>query len=315
MVGKYLKIPDYYDVVELLENRFLFHDKDNNFIIKDKTNLLKILIPYLNGKYTIIEISKKTGTSIEKIERVIALLKPNGLINILNKNSKELTKEEDLFFSRYNLDNSQIIQKLGESEIVVITMASFGSCLVDELSKFQFKKLSIINLEPSSNSVKTNIKNKIEDSLFKNSNLIIFCSDGKNVKEHHEFNKLFMKLNKSWLSARYYGDIGEIGPLVIPHKTACFNCCDCRLKSDADYLQDYLQIEDYFKNHKEKRGSLPIFTEIFAKYILIEIIKFLTNYTAPITINKILAIDFKNSNNTFYPILKVPNCPICKIEL
>lgn len=175
-----------------------------------------------------------------------------------------------------------------------------------EVAKRKFKYNSNIEFFPmNTKEIDKNI------DLINNSDLIILCSDTISPYLHRIVNRICLKNKRTWISARYLGNIAEIGPTIIPYKTPCFTCYEYRVKSNIYNLEDYLIFENYLERKKEDYGALKMFYEIIASYLSLETIRILTNYNRPITMNAVLSVNFKDYLITIDNILKIPNCPSC----
>jgi len=149
------------------------------------------------------------------------------------------------------------------------------------------------------------------DVILGESDLVVLCSDQSQPLLHNYINEICLKHNRSWLSARFCGYYGEVGPNVTPYKTPCYKCYECRIKANIDDMNDMTRFERHPQQVKENYGSLGIFMRMIAEYASLEIIKTLTKHETPNTVGTVLSIDFENYTNTLHRVLKVPYCPAC----
>lgn len=149
------------------------------------------------------------------------------------------------------------------------------------------------------------------DAILGDSDLVVLCSDQSQPLLHNYVNEICLKHNRTWLSARFCGYYGEVGPNVIPYKTPCYKCYECRVKSNMDDMSDMTRFERHPQHVKENYGSFGIFMRMIAEYTSLEIIKTLTKCETPTTVGTVLSIDFENYTNTLHRVLKVPYCPAC----
>jgi thiazole/oxazole-forming peptide maturase SagC family component len=141
--------------------------------------------------------------------------------------------------------------------------------------------------------------------------LIVSCSDQSLPSLHNYLNESCLKRNISWLSARFYGYYGEVGPTVIPYMTPCYKCYEYRVQSNIDEMRDSTRFENRPKRSSENELSLIVSTRMLSEYVSLESIKMLTKRETPKTIGAVLSIDFQNYRNTLHRVLKVPYCPAC----
>lgn len=155
------------------------------------------------------------------------------------------------------------------------------------------------------------VKSMTADAILGDSDLVVLCSDQSLPLLHNYVNKICLKHNRNWLSARFCGYYGEVGPTVIPYKTPCYKCYEYRLKSNIDDMKESTRFESHPERVKENYGSLGIFMRIISEYASLEIVKMLTKYETPNTVGAVLSIDFENYRNTLHRVLKIPYCPAC----
>lgn len=149
------------------------------------------------------------------------------------------------------------------------------------------------------------------NSVPSDSNLLVLCSDSNQLEHHNSLNELCVQLERLWMSARWCPPVGEIGPIVIPRKTACFKCYEFRLKSNIDEASTLTRFSHSDTPRSEDPYTLEISLKILAAYASLEIIKLLTGYARPQTINAVITIDFDSYRNIRHPVLRVPYCPVC----
>jgi|YelNatPaOPRAMG01_1025707.scaffolds.fasta_scaffold14988_4 hypothetical protein len=195
----------------------------------------------------------------------------------------------------------KIIKELKHSRIVIVGNSLLVSHLVRHFSSLGIKKIMI---KISRNGTIDIIGNLTQ----KNVDLLILSSIGNESRIHEKINKLCIRNNIPFLTSRLFADHGEIGPFVIPHKTACYMCYRKRIESN---LPDSQKV----KNEVKRKISLlyPII-EIFSGYVSLEGLNFLTSYEVPVTIGNVIITDFKKFKTKIHPLLKIPYCPICGEE-
>ncbi len=106
---------------------------------------------------------------------------------------------------------------------------------------------------------------------------------------------------------------GTIGPTVLPHETACFNCYTTRARANADYPEELQAYESQLSQNGNQTafGYLPPHIQILAGIASLEIIKDLSGLTPPLTYNAQLEINLLTMEFALHPVLKLPRCPSC----
>lgn len=119
-----------------------------------------------------------------------------------------------------------------------------------------------------------------------------------NAKAYEKLNEIFLEHSLPWISCRVMPNHAEIGPLIIPRKTACFNCYIKRLLSHGQKI---------FRNYKkvEKWKVIASFAFLYA-----DILRFLQK-KVPGFLGKIGIMDFENFKFETHKIYKLPWCDVC----
>lgn len=151
------------------------------------------------------------------------------------------------------------------------------------------------------------IKSLSAESIFGDSDLIMLCSDTPSPLLHNYLNEVCLKYKKNWLSARFCGDSGEVGPAVIPYKTSCYKCYEYRLRS----CQEVKIMPTELVKPKENHPNINMIFRIIGAYASLEAVKMLTRFETPVTLGNLLSIGLEDYTNTLHMVLKVPNCPVC----
>lgn len=105
----------------------------------------------------------------------------------------------------------------------------------------------------------------------------------------------------------------EIGPTVLPGRSACYQCFDLRRQSLKINYEEYKNLEA----HLGKNDALPpfivhpLFLEMSAGMAAYEIMRVMSGFFYPQTYNQVMSCDFLTMEIAKNPILKLPRCPAC----
>jgi thiazole/oxazole-forming peptide maturase SagC family component len=138
----------------------------------------------------------------------------------------------------------------------------------------------------------------------KDSDLIVLCAESFAVDLHNFINEICFKNKKPWISARLLNNCGEIGPTVVPYRTACFKCYENRVKSN---LGDFHNIDTNVKNYL----NLIFGLKILSSYLSLEVLKILSNPSTAISYGNVISVNFEDYSTSVDLLLRAPNCPIC----
>lgn len=144
----------------------------------------------------------------------------------------------------------------------------------------------------------------------KKTDLIVVAEDYPNLVLFEKINELCFKKNMAWLRASFDDSVGYIGPLVVPRKTSCFNCCELRLVTNSPHYEYELWINK--KNIPKKKLLVPqYFAQILSTMCMSEILRFLSGRKNPKTLDGLLVLDTQQVNTTKHSVITHPNCIFC----
>ncbi|MDX9753419.1 MAG: TOMM precursor leader peptide-binding protein [bacterium] len=135
-------------------------------------------------------------------------------------------------------------------------------------------------------------------------NVIVYSPDRFDEEYCQTLNRLALSTNTPFLPIRHNPTSIELGPLVIPHESACYTCYDRRRKAAVPYLA---------APAKQQTGTLFNFP-VGVGFITIEIIKFLSYCAEPITKGRLWRLNLLRGLSDVHPVLKLPRCPSCGVH-
>lgn len=103
----------------------------------------------------------------------------------------------------------------------------------------------------------------------------------------------------------------QIGPLVIPGQTSCYECFSLqRQQNETDFasLESASQREDWFADPAPALSPIPGLTGHMLGW---EVLCALTGIQQPCTIEHILRLDLTTFGTKRFPLMKQPTCPVC----
>ena len=135
--------------------------------------------------------------------------------------------------------------------------------------------------------------------------LLVYCPDDFREEVCKQLNTLSLTLGSSLLVYRESPFAVEIGPLVIPRKTACYVCYDLRRKaSDPEPVADA----------PPPQGNPALNFSPGAHLLALEIVKILTRTAFPVSQGKLWRLGLFDGVVSVHPILKLPRCPECGVQ-
>lgn len=279
-----------------------FDDKEREDIF---LNIVSIITK--NKDLTLKELKQKvcTKTNTPKVIDVLKILDEYHLLSF------EVSKELDTKSTNNKYQYSSEIKQTNKFVLAIFGQGNLTS-----------KIESLANLE-CFKEVKTYLfsdKINIEEAIIQSDFIIVDANEWSPF--HIELiNQFALQYNKPWL---YVGGIEEtsikIGPLFYGKETGCYNCLISRIKSNHEHPAFLTSYENYLKSIK--KGAKPdivpssdIIYNIIANLTLLEVMKFVEEWSLPVTWRSVINLNITSLNLTKHTLLKKPFCEVCKPTL
>jgi ribosomal protein S12 methylthiotransferase accessory factor len=318
-----------------VDSGFLFVKKDNRlFKMSTATDIAK-----LSRVFDILKKQKKLVEIINllsdfKKKDVIDLLRSLYNLNLIQI-EEQVTSGQKVTDRGLSNKDAPYIKKythLPDSKILLIGEGVLASKLVEhsKVMGLHYKTISSSAIIRLSDKILMNVNdvNKSQSSLhgtimplnpllsstsFLNEfDLIIAAQDYPNIIFFETINKICINKRKPWLRASFDDNMGYLGPLVIPGKTSCYNCCELRLVTNSPHYEYILW--RYKERIPQAKLSVPWpFVENLAAICVNDAITFLTNNYKPQTIDNLLLLDTRQMHLSRHRVIQYPNCPHCNL--
>jgi len=135
--------------------------------------------------------------------------------------------------------------------------------------------------------------------------LLIYCPDRFNEVLGEWLNQIVLDYSIPLLFYRQRLFEIDLGPLIIPHQTACYVCYDRRRKAVfSEVEQANLETSDF------PHLNFSLGTDLLA----LEIIKWLVGGVEPVTYGRLWQLNTFSGLLSVHPVLKLPRCPACGVH-
>jgi bacteriocin biosynthesis cyclodehydratase domain-containing protein len=135
--------------------------------------------------------------------------------------------------------------------------------------------------------------------------LLIYCPDRFDTALSEWLNQIALDYSVPLLFYRQRLFEVDLGPLVIPHQTACYVCYDRRRKAVfSEVEQANLEVSDL------PQLNFAIGTDLLA----LEVIKWLIGGVEPVTYGRLWQVNLFSGLLSVHPVLKLPRCPACGVH-
>lgn len=233
----------------------------------------------------------------------------------------------------HNKSIGEIQEKINRARVLVLGSGQFGATTVDLLSRSgcrslaaigwrdEGEMLSILSSADIPLSPAVNLEDGGTDSVLKLIDELHGEADLLVTALRRAPHSLFEAIDRScidkgltWLCGKDDGSTFEIGPLVLPRKSACYTCF--LLRSDSahplPFEEDYFnQSLDEAAESKTLLGEALVPATIGSSHVAMETIRFLTGLSPFELVNTVLTIEplagiYKKNHFRRYP-----RCPGC----
>jgi ribosomal protein S12 methylthiotransferase accessory factor len=327
--------------ISLADGVTFFRSDDGSLFLKYNNKLSKIASSSELAQQSEIFQILKRPRYLGEIVKLMTKFKRKDIIDILQalyqRSFITIQKQTDREFSRrskltprFFLLNPMEDKKspLVDSQILLIGDGFLADRLIMTLKKMNVKFNQIKSLgrllkptkKTAGKSIAENKKVISETSslsispsfrpIFDKSDLIIVVEDYQNIALFDFVNKICFEKKKSWIRMSFDDDVGYLGPLVVPGRTSCFNCCELRLVTNSpNYEYELWRNKDAIP--KTKLQVPEIFADILSAICTREILRYLSGNEEPETIDNLIVFDTHVLNYTKHKVLRHPNCIYC----
>ena len=315
-----------------------FRAKDGTLVVKHDNKLFKISnksnVDWEARLFRFLRRPKK----LNEILNLLSDFKRNDVINVLEKlyNLNLITFETSVNKKLSNgindsnsaMDSNQISKKVRSHTLCIIGNGVLADMLIMHMKKMKIKTTRIKslqtdfilrkkNVDKDRNGEKDNNAEVISSSLppllktvLDKCSLIVVAQDYPNLALFETVNSESFRRKKPWIRVSFDDSKGYVGPLVIPRKTPCFNCCELRLIANSPYYE-YELWENREFIPPTKLNEPDIFANMLSIICANEILRYLTNSSLPSTIGYLFELDFHSLNFNKHKIISHPNCTLC----
>lgn len=320
-------------------SQFMAHD--GSLLVKNGNRLYKISAKSdLNELTRLLRILEKPK-KINEISNILSGFKRSHVIGVLETLYKMkliiFLKEDDNKRKDYSVHTKycpgdgvedRIEIALQDSKLVLIGDGILASKLSTHLKnmRIKFNRVKSTNIvtnagkQLSTRGIRAKEKKLLKspmssfssliNPLIEKSSLLIVAEDYPNINLFELINRLGFMKNKAWIRVSLDEDIGYLGPLVLPKRTPCFNCCELRLVTNSpDYEYELWKNKE---NIPTKKSDIHgIYADMLSVMCIKEVYRYLIKCSQLDTIDNLLIFDTHHVTMTKHHIISHPNCILC----
>jgi bacteriocin biosynthesis cyclodehydratase domain-containing protein len=131
----------------------------------------------------------------------------------------------------------------------------------------------------------------------------------------HTVNRAAIKSGKPWLLASIDGNLGLIGPLFLPGRTACFNCYAALSEAATPNREVARKYRQHLLDggHRTFFPALPAYADIVAGHATLAGVQFLLGRSS-FVLGRVAIFDFLRMIVDTEDVLRLPRCPVCSLD-
>ncbi|MCC6054398.1 MAG: TOMM precursor leader peptide-binding protein [Thermosphaera sp.] len=323
-----------------------------SFSLRDdkETNILSKLINLLQTPHTFDEICKKLNippTRELELERVLQALYERGVLSSVEENPFFMYYKIQLKLEESKIRNkrvmvigagplgSRIILSLAKMDLEKLIVLDDRRIRDPRIEGFLFpyldhpeKETSYIQLLKS--HVTRDLGNNIEYIEYKEgmlvdekhlgkvipeANLVIVAYESYRPYLFHIVNELCVEKKIPVFFVFVEGNVGVIGPFVIPRETACYSCVEISYDSIWGRSTIYRAYREHIKDLEERGEEIPLsgippLYDIVSGIAIDNVVRFIMDAT-PLLIGRLIFIEHEAFMISVEDALKNPRCPVC----
>lgn len=287
-----------------------------------------------NNKMTknslLASFSEQIHPSIDKlVDQLIArrFLVPDSSLEPQPEHHEDST---DIFYWHFEQTKTEVHDRLNAHKITILGINDISRQLASSLSDSGFGQVEVVD-EPGLRNTRlvpdtpggqpyqwptflpTPLDYKEWEATVEISSLdcIIGTSDFGYASVLREWNTYCIEHNLRFFPIVLSNMIGQIGPLVIPHETACYECTLARQHSHLNNPDQRKAVDDMALESQSVIGFHPSMASILGNIAAMELTKFYSQIIPLWNVGKLIEVNLLSTRMTPRKVLKLPRCPVC----
>jgi bacteriocin biosynthesis cyclodehydratase domain-containing protein len=282
------------------DNSLIFHYGDSVICLKGRAaeDVLPKLLPMLDGRHSIDQIERIVGENAEITRAAIGLLERYELLmdGVVPLEQSDLARTA-VFLS--SIGGASITENIGQ-RLACASVTVVGSSDV---------ALEIIRGLQSSGigEAKSGDFNNIADGA---PDLLIAAPSQAEASELRDLNSFALRHKQIWMQVlQYDGRFAAIGPIFVPHETACYACYQLRRASNVKYPNEYLEL-DKAATPFEQCAAVDLSV---AGLAILHALRWIGAQDPSLAGNMLAFQPFNDRATSLNHVLRVPRCQACSL--
>ncbi|MCT4626399.1 TOMM precursor leader peptide-binding protein [Halodesulfovibrio sp.] len=341
-----------YHIIEMDGDRVQFRNGQDLFVIKGPNllNLINDLMPLLTGENTLPEIISQLADRYpeKSIISILTRLTQRRVVRERIEATPETSKihpAQQAYFSQFSPNANPNLAALASAHVAVIGLGPIGTSVAHTLAQSGIGRISVSDSNPvqledtlaaeaPSATIGSSCEENFVMSIRENfpevqwdimdlslrhieredhPDYIVVCHENYRPDMLADINTFCLSSGVPYTWCSLDALCGTVGPTVLPHETACFECYTTRLNANADYPDELQAYEQQLRTNGNPTlfGYLPSHTQLIAGLVSLEVVKDISGLTPPVTYNAQLELNLLTMEFALHPVLKLPRCSAC----
>ena len=285
------------------------------------------LLPLLDGTRDLAAITSALPRySPESVGRLIDALRGHGVIEAV---SERVVSPQEVFLREWTGEPAEAMSRLGSGGVLLAGLEPWAVTAARDLAAAGVGRIVLLDDLPRAEAVRDAITRELPAIR-----ITAGAIDGieRMRLDQEEWGVLAVTLpNDELLLGRRLADFAQranlvslsahldgleavLGPVVVPGRTACWNCVRVRrlaaspLREDERSLQEALLRE---RPPRRERALLGPMADVLGHLLALEIVKLISRYTESALIGRMLIQNLVTLENTFHTVVRLPWCEVC----
>lgn len=234
----------------------------------------------------------------------------------------------DVFYWQYGVSPRRMVDEFRNIRMAIVGVNHISQRLVSSFQQCGFDNFCVIdhpmlrNLRLFDNTGSLNDESWASgspsptdfDDWVKSDPLVdclVVASDFGGMGTLREWNDFAVRSDINFFPVILQDGIGMVGPLVIPHETACYECLWARQNSHLIDPERQRAAEDVSFYGQLVNGYLQPMASILAEITAMELVRAYSKSMKESSPGRLVEVDLTEPSLQTRKVLKVPRCPVC----
>lgn len=278
----------------------------------DETGSLTELPGLLDGTRTVAEIADELdGASEAELRELVGDLAEKGIV--FDGNEVEIETADTFGYAKLNPQMSaDEFDALADTRVLLVNEGDFGPMVATDLLSVGFSDVRVYDASDGDFDVDGVVVERSTSPLHEHvewADFVVYLSDGSSLDLVEPVNEHAHETRTPWTQGVVVGYEGNVGPTVVPGRTACHNCYTERVAANVSSTEKYRRFRESSQTGS-KNAPLQPFTRVVGGYVTTATVNYVLSGTG-FTVGSVLSFDFFDFTVEANDVLRLPRCDVC----